>query len=306
LQIEFNLCDEKRDKMICSMTGYGSGKSRAGNASIEIEVKSVNGRSRDIRCNFPRDFSSLENDVRDIVKKRLSRGQITVFLKYSQENTNAIPFNKKQVSKTVNKFKKLAESAGLSPEGNLDTLLLFLSNNNILKENFSADKLRTPVIKATSLALKSHVSSRAKEGATLVKDIRARVKIIDKKNIEIKKLAPKVVKAYQNKITKRIEQLKKQTGVEFDPVRIITEIGIFSERVDITEELTRLKAHTDTFVKTLKKGGVIGKRLDFILQEMFRETTTIGNKCNNAEISGHVVIMKEELEKMREQVQNLE
>ena len=288
------------------MTGYGSGKANAGNATIEVEVRSVNGRSRDIRCNFPRDFSSLENDIRGVIKKQLSRGQITVFLKYNRDNTDAIPFNKNQVREAVKKFKELAKSAGLSPEGNLDTLLRFLSNNNILQENFSAEKLRAPLMKATAQALKSHISSRAKEGVSLVKDIKSRIKTIDKRNAEIKKLAPQVVKAYQKKINNRIEQLKKQTGLEFDPVRVITEIGIFSERVDITEELTRLKTHTNTFVKTLNKGGVIGKRLDFILQEMFRETTTIGNKCNNAEISSSIVIMKEELEKMREQVQNLE
>jgi len=292
--------------MICSMTGYGSGKSRAGNAGIEVELRSVNGRSRDIRCNFPREFMSLENEVREIVKKQLSRGQITVYLKYNQGNMDAVPFNKTQIRKAVGKIKEIAKSAGLSPEGNLDTLLNFLSSNNILQENVSVDKLRIPLFKATKQALKSHITSRAKEGAALVKDIKSRVKIIDKKNAEIKKLAPQVVKSYLKKINNRIEQLKKQTGVEFDPVRVITEVGVFSERIDITEELIRLKAHINIFVNTLNKGGVIGKRLDFILQEMFREITTIGNKCNNAEISSSVVIMKEELEKMREQVQNLE
>jgi len=266
----------------------------------------VNGRSRDIRCNFPREFMSLENEVREIVKKQLSRGQITVYLKYNQGNMDAVPFNKTQIRKAVGKIKEIAKSAGLSPEGNLDTLLNFLSSNNILQENVSVDKLRIPLFKATKQALKSHITSRAKEGAALVKDIKSRVKIIDKKNAEIKKLAPQVVKSYLKKINNRIEQLKKQTGVEFDPVRVITEVGVFSERIDITEELIRLKAHINIFVNTLNKGGVIGKRLDFILQEMFREITTIGNKCNNAEISSSVVIMKEELEKMREQVQNLE
>ncbi len=288
------------------MTGYGAGKARAANATIEVELRSVNGRSRDIRCNFPREFSVLENNVRKLVKKQLSRGQITVFLKYIQGNTDTVPFDKKQICQAVEEFKKLAKSAGLSPEGNLDTLLRFISSNNIAQENISVEKLKTPLMKATAQAIKSHIDSRAKEGAALVKDIKSRIKIIDNKVGAIKKLAPQVVKSYQERIAKRIEQLRKLTGVEFDPVRIITETGIFSERVDITEELIRLKAHIDTFVKTLKKGGVIGKRLDFILQEMFRETTTIGNKCNNAEISGHVVIMKEELERMREQVQNLE
>jgi len=292
--------------MICSMTGYGAGKAHAANATIEVELRSVNGRSRDIRCNFPREFSALENNVRELVKKKLSRGQITVFLKLNQENEKILPFDKKQICQAVGEFKKLAKSAGLSPEGNLDTLLRFISSNNIAQENISIDKLKTPLMKAAAQAIKSHIDSRAKEGAALVKDIKSRIKTIDNKVGAIKKLAPLVVKSYQERIAKRIEQLRKQTGVEFDPVRIITETGIFSERVDITEELIRLKAHADTFVKTLKKGGVIGKRLDFILQEMFRETTTIGNKCNNAEISGSVVIMKEELEKMREQVQNLE
>ena len=163
-------------------------------------------------------------------------------------------------------------------------------------------------MKATAQAIKSHIDSRSKEGSALVADIKPRVKIINSKVAEIKKLTPLVVKAYQKRILDKIDKLKNLLDAEgeIDPVKIITEIGIFSERVDITEELIRLKAHTATFLKTLKKGGVIGKRLDFILQEMFRETTTIGNKCNNADISGAVVIMKEELEKMREQVQNLE
>ena len=294
--------------MICSMTGYGSGKSRAGSASIEVELRSVNGRSRDIRCNIPREFISLESNIRELVKKQLARGQITVFLRFNHGNTDAVPFDKTQICKTVAEYKKLAISAGFSPEGNLDTLLHFLSNNNILQDKVSIDKIKIPLMKATAQAIKSHIASRSKEGAALVDDIKPRVKIINSKIVEIKKLSPLVVKAYQKKILDKILKLKKQILAEgeIDPVKIITEIGIYSERVDITEELIRLKAHTSVFLKTLKKGGVIGKRLDFILQEMFRETTTIGNKCNNAEISGKVIIMKEELEKMREQVQNLE
>jgi len=294
--------------MICSMTGYGSGKARAGSASIEVELRSVNGRSRDIRCNFPREFISLESNVRELIKKQLSRGQITVFFRFNQGNTGDVPFDKTQICKTVAEYKKLAISAGLSPEGNLDTLLRFFSENKISQENIDVDKIQTPLMKAIAQAIKSHIASRAKEGAALVADIKPRVKIINNKVAEIKKLSPLVVKTYQKKILDKIQKLKKQIMAEgeIDPVKIITEIGIYSERVDITEELTRLKAHTSVFLKTLKTGGVIGKRLDFILQEMFRETTTIGNKCNNAEISGKVIIMKEELEKMREQVQNLE
>ena len=117
--------------MICSMTGYGSGKAQTAKTTIEVELRSVNGRSRDIRFNFPREFSALENTVRELIKKHLSRGQISVFVKYNKVSNDVVPYDKKQICDAVAEFKELAKSAGLSPEGNLDTLFRFPANNNI-------------------------------------------------------------------------------------------------------------------------------------------------------------------------------
>lgn len=287
------------------MTGYGAGSHDAGKFIVETEVKSVNARSCDVRCNFPRELLALENDVRDLVKKQLIRGQISVFLKCSTEVDSLIPFDNLQIKKAVSNLKSLAKSAGLSTDGNLDTLLKFISNGNLVHEKLSAGKLRKSVLMAVKQAIRSNLTSREKEGKQLAADIKKRAKKIAYNINKINKLAPRVVKAYSKRIYNRIELLKKQNGVEFDPVKVITEIGVFSERVDITEEIIRMNAHLIAFNSTLKAGGVVGKRLDFILQEMFRETTTIGNKCANADISSRVVDIKEELEKMREQVQNI-
>ena len=291
--------------MTYSMTGYGAGKARAGKIIIDAEIKSVNGRGCDIRCNFPRELLALENDVRDVVKKQLSRGQITVFLNCSFGNDSSISIDEAQIKKSITQLKKIAKASGLSQEGNLDTLIRFLSNGNIVQKSFSVEKMRVPVMRAVSQAVKSNLLSREKEGCELIKDITSRVKNLHSKVTQIKKLAPLTVEAYTQRINRRLNQLKEQTGIEFDPVRVITETGVFAERVDITEEVIRLIAHIKTFQTTIKRGKVIGKRLDFLLQEMFRETTTIGNKCNNAKISSIVVTMKEELEKMREQAQNI-
>ncbi len=289
------------------MTGYGAGRARLRGGTLDVELRSVNGRLCDIRCNFARELLPLEADVRELVKTRVARGQVTVFARLTPGAAGrAAIIDEAQARRAIATLKKIAKSVGIASEGNLDTLLRLQMLAEPAEPTVAVDELRAPVMKAVRQALRQLVGTRAKEGAALARDLRQRGRSVEREANAIGKQAPEVVKRYQARIRQRLESLQAECGVEFDPVRVLTEVGIFSERVDITEEVTRLRSHLDQFKVALNQGGRIGKRIDFILQEMFREANTIGNKCGSAAIATRVVAIKEELEKMREQAQNIE
>jgi len=289
------------------MTGYGAGFSASKIGTINIEVRTVNGRYCDIQTNIPREYMVWENDAIKLVKSKISRGKvrINVFLS-SDEKENNKKVSSEDLKKLVKELKDVAKKTGIEPTGTLDTIINAHYLISKTKEIPDASVYKPAFTKALKQALEALVKSRAKEGKVLLADICKRIKTIDSLSKKIIKLAPNAVKEFQARINKRLKSLNRNTDVEFDPVRILTEVGLFSERVDVTEELVRMGSHLNLFNSTLETGGVVGKKLDFILQELFRETNTIGSKSGNSKISALVVSIKEELEKIREQVQNVE
>ena len=293
-------------KPLFSMTGYGLASSVWPEGEIIAEIKSINGKTLEARLSLPRCFSALELELRRLLREKLSRGSVQLQLSFKAEGGEA--FNEERLGTHIAQLKKRCEEFGLKPEGNLDTFLRILQFDAEEQEGDMAflEKFRPRVLECVSKALESLLAARETEGEKLRNDLLARLISLRLTIVEIEKLVPGVVEDFRARLTKQLKELSAQAGIDFDPVRILTEVGVFSERADVTEELTRLKCHSSLYEETLLTGGVVGRRLDFITQEMFREITTCGNKANSAAISALVVSLKEELEKMREQAQNIE
>jgi len=293
--------------MIYSMTGYGAGFSDLKTGTINVEIKTVNGRYCDIQTNIPREYMALESDALKLIKSKVSRGRIKVNVTFESEETkNNTVLSSEKIYSIIDELKGIAIESGIEPIGTLDTIINAHYLISKVRDVPEIVDIKVPFNKVLKQALENLIESRAKEGKALLTDILKRIKRIDACRKKIYKLAPNVVKEFQERINKRLDNLNKNSDIEFDPVRVLTEIGLFSERVDVTEELVRMKSHLDLFNSTIDKGGVVGKKLDFVLQELFRETNTIGSKSGNSDISALVVSIKEELEKIREQIQNIE
>ncbi|MBR5623569.1 YicC family protein [bacterium] len=290
---------------IHSMTGFGSARSLLPQGEILAEVKSVNGKNLETRLSLPRGFFAMEPDIRKLIREKLTRGSLQLQLTVPGSREFFFALSEERLSKLSEKLKAQCERLGLKPEGNIDTLLRLLQLER--EEDAQEPECEAEaVLKCVEEALDKLVESRALEGRKLQEDLLARLPVLESIVEKIRELAPGVVSDYRERLFKQLKELSQTSGVAFDPVRTLTEVGIFSEKADIEEELTRLNCHFELYRNTLQEGGVIGRRLDFITQEAFREITTCGNKASNAEISGLVVKMKEELEKMREQAQNIE
>ncbi|MBR5901294.1 YicC family protein [bacterium] len=290
---------------IHSMTGFGSARSLLPQGEILVEVKSVNGKNLEARLSLPRGLFSLEPDIRKLIREKLTRGNLQLQITVPEAGEGAASFSEDSLKKLSEKLKEQCALLGFRPEGNIDTLLRLLQLEKE-EERTILDGDAEKVLLCVGEALDKLVESRSEEGEKLRKDLIARLPALDNIVARIRELAPGVVSDYRERLFKQLKELSQTSGVAFDPVRVLTEVGIFSEKADIEEELTRLSCHFELYKNTLKEGGVIGRRLDFITQEAFREITTCGNKASSAEISALVVKMKEELEKMREQAQNIE
>jgi len=289
------------------MTGYGAGFSVSKIGTVNLEFQTVNGRYCDIQTNIPREYLVWENEAVKLIKSKISRGKVRLNVSItSDEEKKSKKVFSENLKNLICELKEIAVKTGIEPAGTLDTIINAHYLAAKAREIPGASVYKPAFTKALKQALDALIKSRAKEGKVLYSDICRRIKKIDSIRKKIIKLSPDVVKEFKARINKRLESLNVNSDIEFDPVRILTEVGLFSERVDVTEELVRLESHLQLFNSTLKSGGVVGKKLEFILQELFRETNTIGSKSGNSKISALVVSIKEELEKIREQVQNIE
>jgi len=291
-----------------SMTGYGRGESAQDGFKITVELSSVNRKQSEISINLPRELEVLEAQVRDEINKCVSRGRLSV--RVSMHSAQSSSENKFRVNmllaKTYGKeFEKLAKELKLSEPITLDLVIRSPGVLQADEDIGDAEDFWPAVNKALQGALTALLKMRSREGAHLAKDLSARMNTVKKAFGQIQTHAPEVQKRYRDQLIQRV----KNSGVEIpalDDERLLKEVVYFADRSDISEELTRLESHFQQFDDSLKSTEPVGRTLDFLSQEMNREVNTIGSKANSALISREIVVLKAELEKFREQVQNVE
>ncbi|MBI5819926.1 MAG: YicC family protein [Verrucomicrobia bacterium] len=290
-----------------SMTGYGRGECSRHGVKITVELNSVNRKQSDITINLPRELIELEPRIRDLINARVARGRLNVAVGYHPGSDR--PRAQVQVNTAVAKAylqatRKLHRELGVDGSITLDSLLRAPGVVSVIETELEAASLGPLVETALNHALDRLVKMREREGKHLAADLNKRLNLIGESVAKIRVEAPNVVKRYQQQLHARI----KASGVELplDDERLLKEVVIFADRADITEELTRLASHLDQFAGCLASGQPVGRTLDFLSQEMGREINTIGSKANDIAITQTVVTLKAELEKIREQVQNIE
>lgn len=288
------------------MTGYGKGEASTLQGNFMVEIRSVNHRYCELSVRMPRSFMALENDLKKFVSKVLKRGKIEIFVQW--EDTTAacsVPQIDLAVARGYHKaFSALADELLLSRDMPLPFLI---SQKGVLKDSVSSideAEFQPLLFSAVQSAVAAIDAMRIREGQALEVDLLARRKQVAEWTGQLNARIPQVVTEYRQKLKNRLGQLLE--GSEFDETRLSQEIALMADRSDITEELVRLASHFNQFDEALQLSEPVGRKLDFLMQEMNREVNTIGSKSNDAELTTLVVRIKAEMEKMREQVQNVE
>jgi uncharacterized protein (TIGR00255 family) len=289
------------------MTGYGSVNLQQGNRTYILEVKSVNHRYCDVNVKVPSQYGFLENEIKKLIKERFSRGRFDVYLDVDEleGNSKKISFDHALASRYLKELKELGSELGLEAHIDLLSLVKLPEVIKVEKGPEDQEEIIQSVQKALELALVQLEEMRKKEGELLHQEILNILSRIQAAIVRIRERAPLIPVEYKKNLQERVRNLLENT-LEVDEARLLQEVVIFAERMDITEELARLNSHLTQFYKLTESQEPVGKRLDFLIQEMNREVNTIGSKANDALVSQEVVIIKTEIEKMREQIQNIE
>lgn len=291
--------------MIYSMTGYGKGTASKNKTSVEVEVKSVNSRFFETSLKLPSILSSYDYEIRELIKAKVQRGKLSVVIHFKKDGieNGFISVDMNKLSNHLRQIKKIKKAAGIKEEIKLEHLLstkeIFAAQDSELtKSEFELVK------SALNKALDKLLLMKKKEGAELSLDFSKRIEKISKKIDQIEDNFKNSISEYHNKLKQRIQELI--GNVELNEDRLNLELALIADRSDITEECVRLKSHLKFFNETLKKEKEPGKKLNFLCQEMNRETNTISSKSISTDIIHASVLIKEEIEKIREQVQNIE
>ena len=289
-----------------SMTGYGRGEAARGGAKFTVEISTVNRKQAELSLYLPRELDALESRARDEINAKVSRGRIAARVQWTAKSGDRaqVEIDRNLAKEYAKEYRKLATDLKLGGEVSLDTVLRAPGVLQASEEELDVESLWTPLRTAVRAALKELLAMRAREGANLKKDLQKRVDALQKSVKAVKRQAPRTVRRHREALLDRLNQ--SGLDLKLDDERVLKEVALFADRIDITEELTRLESHFGQFADYAKSKGPVGRTLDFLSQEMNREVNTIGSKANDPLISRLVVAMKSELEKFREQVQNVE
>ena len=291
--------------MVRSMTGYGRGEAAGADMSVTVEMKSVNHRFFECSLRCPRQFSFLEDKLKSYIQSRVSRGKIDVFVSCDfGGGSDSIEINEDFAGEYISAVKSLAKKFKLKNDLAVSSVAANPDVFRVSKRKIDEDEAWRLVSEAAESAVNAFIIARETEGKRLADDVISRTKVILDNVALVEERSPETEKEYREKIEKKIKELLGTS--EIDEQRIITETAIFADHIAVNEETVRLRSHISHLNELIEQGGVIGKKLDFIVQEMNRETNTIGSKCQDIEISRIVVDMKSEIEKIREQIQNIE
>ncbi len=287
-----------------SMTGYGRAEYSENGVNLLVELKTVNNRNFDLNCKIPRSFLVFEDLIRKEVQKYVKRGRIDLFVNFSDNREKSVDLevNLEKVEGYYKASKAIAEKLSLP---NDFTVSQAMKLPEVISDNSVADvtEFEEIIRNTVSSACENLNSMRKKEGEKLVGDMLSRMKTISALAKEISQRAPFVALEYKEKLKARIEEFLQD--VKYDETRLLSEVAFYTDRVNIDEELTRLNSHITQFKEIIGSEGA-GKKLDFLMQEFNRETNTICSKSNDIEVTKHALELKNEIEKVREQVQNLE
>lgn len=292
--------------MVSSMTGFGRGTAQAEGREITIELKSVNHRYLDIGYRMPRQINFLEDVFRAELSERLSRGHVDVYVNYRnlRNDSKTVEIDKGLLSAYLEAAKIATDEFELENDLKLTSALRFQDVLTVVSAEEDREALVSLSKEALNMAIDELKAMRAKEGERLANDLLNRLDTIDELRTQIEKRAPQVVEEYRTKLSERIEKLL--SSVTVDQQRLATEVAIFADKASIDEETVRLKSHVKGMKELLASSEATGRKLDFLVQEMNREFNTIGSKANDGEIVAFVIDGKAEVEKIREQVQNIE
>ena len=291
--------------MVCSMTGFGRGEYLDDEKKIIIEIKSVNHRYCDINVKLPRTISRFEPEIRKRLKLYAERGKIDVFITYQNLKTSeTVKYNKEIAGEYMNYLKQIGEDFGLE-EDIKPTVLARFPDVFSLEENYGAeDEEYADIQKVLDEAGKMFLESRQKEGENLAKDLLDKMDEIETLVNRIESMAPQIIEEYREKLTAKVQDILENRDIE--EARIVQEVVIYADRVAVDEELVRLHSHIQAVRDILSEDKAVGRKLDFIVQEMNREANTTLSKSDTKEVTDIGIDLKTLIEKVREQVQNLE
>ena len=289
-----------------SMTGYGKGSLSREGRELTVELKSVNNRFLDIGLKLPRQLSFLEDGFRSLLSQRLSRGHVDVYVNYRniRRDAKTVHIDSALLTAYVEAARRCGKELSLSDDLTLSKVLTLPDVTAVLPADEDQEALVSLGTEAMNEAIDNLLLMREKEGNRLGEDLSARIETMKGFAQRIELRAPAVVEEYRAKLTERIEELLGET--EVDRTRLATEVAIFADRAAIDEEIVRLNTHLVHFGELLNANEPVGRKMDFLVQEMNRECNTIGSKANDAELTSIVLLCKAEIEKLREQIQNIE
>ena len=293
--------------MLRSMTGFGAASRDDGPHALRVEVRSVNHRHLLVKTRLTSEFAFLEGEVEALVKKRLERGSISVHLASERGRDGVEAKLAPEVAlRYRNQIRRLAKELDLAPEVSMDTLLA-LPGVVVAGESSAADSKGLPkfLLAAIDEALGRLIEMRETEGAAIESDLRKHAAATAKLVARIEKRMPTVVRTHQKHLERRVSELLDK-GSAVSAADLAREVALLADRLDVSEEIARLKSHLAQLDAFLEKGGRIGRKLDFLVQEIFREINTIGSKCSDSKVAHWVVEAKTHAERLREQVQNVE
>ncbi|MBE6689221.1 MAG: YicC family protein [Ruminococcaceae bacterium] len=292
--------------MLKSMTGYGRARKEISGYDVCVEIRSVNNRYLDVNVRCPRAYGFLEDKLKKLLGEYTTRGKADIFVTVDKISGSgaAVTYDRDLLESYLGVLREIQNNYSLRDDISVSSVAQYRDIFNQTKEEEDDEAVREAVLATAKEAFEDYNAMRAAEGERLCQNMLEKLDFIEQKRVEVEKLAPNAVNAYREKLTEKITELVGAANI--DPARILTEAAIFADRVATDEETTRLSSHIKQFKAILSGKEPSGRKLDFLTQELNREINTIGSKANDIEISQIVVDVKSEIEKIREQIQNVE
>lgn len=288
------------------MTGYGRAKETINDRDITVELRSVNNRFLDCTVKIPRVYTFCEDAVKARIQKAITRGKVDVFVTIASVGAEAttVTLNRDLAAGYVRALQAMAEEYDLRNDISVMSVARFSDVLTVTKAEEDMDSLSADICAVLDEALVGYGAMRETEGQKLREDIESRLNTIEELTGKIEERSPKTVAEYRERLTAKMKEVLQSTTI--DESRILMEAAVYADKVAVDEETVRLRSHVQQLRTMLREGGVIGRKADFLIQELNRESNTVGSKCCDLEITEHVVALKAEIEKIREQIQNIE